>query len=156
MGASTAKPVGSWRYQQLVAIFSNIFSFYRSSVNLHRSQDQSSLTNGEIECTRQTQTKKITANVINSKRGEIWLVNLPKNIGFPLHGPHRCIVNKKFGSTVQIVPISENRNNTLYAKIPIDRSKCNLRKDSKIKVCQYTSATIENFKYIKAKQIKQH
>jgi mRNA-degrading endonuclease toxin of MazEF toxin-antitoxin module len=93
----------------------------------------------------------MTANVVNPKLGEIWMVDLPKNNGFCLHGPHRCIVIKRFGSTVQIVPISENRNNIHYAEIPIDRGKCNLKKDSKIKMCQYTSATIENFKNIKGK-----
>ncbi len=97
----------------------------------------------------------MTVNIIKPKLGEIWMVDLPKNNGFCLHGLHRCIVIKKFGSTVQIVPISENRNNIHYAEIPIDRGKCNLTKNSKIKMCQYTTITIENFKYIKGKADKE-
>lgn len=80
------------------------------------------------------------------KTGEIWMVELPNNNGFCLNGFHRCIVIKKFGSTVQVVPISENRNNIHYGELPIDKGKYGLTKDSKIKMAQYTTVTIENFK----------
>lgn len=79
------------------------------------------------------------------KTGEVWLVDLPKNNGYCLSDKHPCLVIRKFGNTVQLVPISENKNNIHFAEIPIDRGKCNLKKNSKIKMCQYTSVTIENF-----------
>lgn len=84
-------------------------------------------------------------NIIYPKTGEVWLVDLPKNNGYCLSGKHPCLVVRKFGNTVQIIPISENKNNLHFAEIPIDRGKCNLNKHSKIKICQYTSVTIENF-----------
>lgn len=99
-------------------------------------------------------TNKMSKKIIYPKLGEIWLVDLPQNNGFCLHGLHRCVVIKKFGSTVQVVPISGNRNNIHYGDIPIDRGKCNLTKESKIKMCQYTTVTIENFKSIKGKADK--
>lgn len=93
--------------------------------------------------------------IINPKLGEIWMVDLPQNNGFCLHGLHMCIVVKKFGSTVQVIPISRNRNNIHYGEIPIDKGKCRLSENSKIKMCQYTTVTIEKFKYVKGKADKE-
>lgn len=87
----------------------------------------------------------MTQNIIRPKTGEVWLVDLPKNNGYCLKGKHPCLVIRKFGNTVQLIPISENKNNLHFAEIPIDRGKCNLIKNSKIKMCQYTSVTIEKF-----------
>lgn len=84
-------------------------------------------------------------NLKKPKTGEVWLVDLPKNNGYCLKGKHPCLVIRRFGNTVQLIPISENKNNIHFAEIPIDRGKCNLNKHSKIKMCQYTSITIENF-----------
>ncbi|MFN4285172.1 MAG: type II toxin-antitoxin system PemK/MazF family toxin [Lacibacter sp.] len=91
----------------------------------------------------------------NPKLGEIWLVNLPMNNGYCLNGRHPCFVVRKFGNTVQVIPISENKNNIHFAEIPIDRGKCNLIKNSKLKMCQYTSVTIENFIHIIGKADRQ-
>lgn len=84
-------------------------------------------------------------NINYPKLGEVWLVNFPFNNGFCLKGKHPCLVIRKFGKTVQVIPISENKNNIHFAEIPIDRGKCNLTKNSKLKMCQYTSVSIENF-----------
>lgn len=82
---------------------------------------------------------------INPILGEVWLVAFPINDGYCLKGKHPCIVIRRFGNTVQVIPISENKGNIHFADIPIDRGKCNLAKNSKLKMCQYTSVTIENF-----------
>jgi mRNA-degrading endonuclease toxin of MazEF toxin-antitoxin module len=94
-------------------------------------------------------------NKICPRTGEVWLVDLPKNNGYCLSGRHPCLVIRKFGNTVQVIPISENKNNVHFAEIPIDRGKCNLIKHSKIKMCQYTSVTIENFIHIIGKADKE-
>lgn len=84
-------------------------------------------------------------NKKSPRTGEVWLVDLPNNNGYCLQGKHPCLVIRQFGSTVQLIPISGSKNNIHFADIPIDRGKCNLKKDSKIKMCQYTTVTIEKF-----------
>lgn len=80
------------------------------------------------------------------KTGQIYKVDFPDNNGFCLKGTHPCVVIKRFGSTVQVVPISSNRNNLHHGEIPIKCGCFNLNKASKIKLCQWTSVSIDRFK----------
>ncbi|MBX3242815.1 MAG: type II toxin-antitoxin system PemK/MazF family toxin [Chitinophagaceae bacterium] len=81
--------------------------------------------------------------------GQEYIIDLPKQKGACLSGRHHCVIIKRFGSTVQVVPISTNRGNLHYGELPIDVGKINSNKKFKLKVGQLTSVGIENIeKYI--------
>ena len=76
--------------------------------------------------------------------GQEYIIDLPKQKGACLSGRHHCIIIKQFSSTVQVVPISTNRNNLHYGELPIDVGKINKDRNLKLKVGQLTSVGIEN------------
>jgi hypothetical protein len=75
--------------------------------------------------------------------GEEYIIDLPKDNGCCLSGKHHCIVIKRFGSTVQVVPISKDRDNIHYGELPIDVGEKSRQKKLKIKVGQLTTVSIE-------------
>lgn len=76
--------------------------------------------------------------------GDEYIIDLPKQNGACLSGRHHCIIIKRFGSTVQVVPISTNRNNLHYGELPIDVGEIKKDRRLKLKVGQLTSVSIEN------------
>ena len=50
---------------------------------------------------------------------------------------------KQFGSTVLVIPISENRNNLNWSEIALTKGVANLHKNSKIKAGQVKSISID-------------
>lgn len=81
--------------------------------------------------------------------GDLYIIDLPKQNGCCLEGLHHCVIIKRFGSTVQVVPISTNRNNLHYGEIPIDVGEANKSKKLKLKVGQLTSVSVDRIiKYI--------
>lgn len=89
---------------------------------------------------------------INIKKfhlGNIYIIDLPKDNGCCLSGKHHCVIIKQFGSTVQVVPISTNRNNLHYGELPIDVGKLKKCKKLKLKIGQLTTVSVEKIeKYI--------
>lgn len=81
--------------------------------------------------------------------GEEYIIDLPKDNGCCLSGKHHCVIIKRFGSTVQVVPISTNRDNIHYGELLIDIEKNDQCKKLKIKVGQLTTVSIDRIgKYI--------
>jgi hypothetical protein len=81
--------------------------------------------------------------------GDEYIIDLPKNNGCCLSGKHHCVIIKRFGSTIQVVPISTNRDNLHYGELPIDVGKDNQCRKLKLKVGQLTTVSIDRVdKYI--------
>lgn len=81
--------------------------------------------------------------------GEEYIIDLPKDNGCCLSGKHHCVVIKRFGSTVQVVPISTDRDNIHYGELPIDVGEKSRQKKLKLKVGQLTTVSIDRIdKYI--------
>ncbi len=83
--------------------------------------------------------------------GEEYIVDLPKNNGCCLSGKHHCVIIKQFGSTVQVVPISTNRNNLHYGDLPFDVPEKNKDKKLKLKIGQLTTVSIDRIKKYKGR-----
>lgn len=81
--------------------------------------------------------------------GDEYIIDLPPDNGYCLSGKHHCVIIKQFGSTVQVVPISTNRNNIHYGELPIDVGEGNKCKKLKLKIGQLTTVSIDRIdKYI--------
>lgn len=88
----------------------------------------------------------MTIKIKKPKIGQIYKVDFPDTNGFCLKGIHPCVVIKRYGQTVQVLPICTNRGNLHHGEIPVKKGSFSLNRDSKIKIGQWTSVSIERFK----------
>lgn len=85
-------------------------------------------------------------NVINNfcpRVGDICPIDLPKCGENCLFGLHLCVVYRRYGSNYMVVPITSNRKDLHFCEYPIDRGRCGMYKNSKLKLDQIRPVSME-------------
>lgn len=78
---------------------------------------------------------------------DITEVDLPYQGKNCLYGSRPCVIYDKIGSNYRIVPIKNNNGKLHWCEYPIEKGRCNLRKNSKLKLDQEKNVSIEQIKF---------
>jgi mRNA-degrading endonuclease toxin of MazEF toxin-antitoxin module len=87
-------------------------------------------------------------NIMNfiPKIGDIHMIDLPDSGEYCLHGLHPGVIYNKVGSNYRVVPITENKDNLHWCEYPIEKGRCGMYKDSKLKLDQMRPVSKEKIK----------
>jgi mRNA-degrading endonuclease toxin of MazEF toxin-antitoxin module len=78
--------------------------------------------------------------------GDIHMIDFPDNGEFCLNGIHPGVIYRKVGSNYRVVPITENKDNLHWCEYPVEKGRCGMYKDSKLKLDQIGPVSKEKIK----------
>ena len=79
--------------------------------------------------------------------GDICLIELPENGKYCLHGLHPGVIYNRVGSNFNVVPITNKKDKLHWCEYPIEKGRCSLNKNSKLKLDQMRPISIEKVKH---------